>query len=115
MTNHMMIILSTMAFCVVGNSSQAMAQFDAAATQKVPYSDLDLANEADLKKLESRIKSAVRVVCRDSFGRYMNGHSEYTRCEDQAMQLAEIEKNKAIQKQQARFVATKNNRVVVGN
>lgn len=115
MTNRMMIILSAMAMCIAGSSSSAMAQFDETVTRNVIFSDLDLSNEADLKKLESRIKSAVRIVCRDSFGPYINGQNEYIRCQGQAMQLAEIEKNKAIQKQQARFAATKNNRVIVGN
>ncbi len=115
MTNRMMIILSAMTMCVAGNSSMAMAQFNEAVTRKVTYSDLNLANEADMKKLEMRIKSAVRVVCRDSFGQYMNGQSEYMRCQEQAMELAEIEKIKAIEKQQIRLTATQNIRVVVGN
>ncbi len=115
MTNRLMVILCTMAISVAGNSSVAMAQFDDPVTRVVPYSDLNLANDADLKKLELRIKSAVRIVCRDTDGKYVNGQSEYLRCKEQAMELAEIEKNKAIQKQQARFADAKNNRMVVGN
>ena len=115
MTNRTMTILFAMAICAVGNSSAATAQFEEPVTRNVIYSDLNLTSEADVKKLDSRIKSAVRVVCRDSFGQYMNGQSEYIRCHDQAMELAEIEKNKAIEKQQASFVAAKNTRVVVGN
>lgn len=82
--------LSAVALSAISLSSTASAETGAAesVSQTVEYSDLNLASAEGQKRLESRIKSAVRSICSNNRRVTLTERRLENQCQAQAMQAA---------------------------
>ena len=91
-----MITLAAFAAALLVAPAQAQSGSAQPASLTVEYSDLDLSNPADVRRLDRRIEIAARTACGPTSSSDPKGMREVRRCRAQASEAASLQRSRAI-------------------
>ena len=91
-----MLTLAALAAALLVAPAQAQSGSAQPVTFSVEYSDLDLSNPADVRRLDRRIEIAARTACGPTSSADPKGMREVRRCRIQASEAASQQRSRAI-------------------